>query len=432
MLKTIRADRQLTTPGRILTLIGIGLAMSLLGDATLYIILPIEHNQAGITAAQVGIMLSANRAIRIILNNPYGEIIERIPRRWMLVPSMFMGAFASLLYTVPGFWPLLIGRLVWGASWAGIYMGSMTVIFDIADDKNRGSLVGRFQMWFFIGIGMSSLLGGLLFDAIGFAPTFYLSAGLILFTALLWWLFLPETRRDNDHKPTTEDMESTPVPVATNQPKSRSEMATLSLAIAVYGLLWLIMIGVAQTLLSILLKDRIGPEVVVAGLLTVPLLSFAGILSGFNTIISMISSPLSGRLSDSSGRRWTPVALALTLGSINLILMAIGSGGVVVVATMLNAIVTSVLFTQLTALVGDNTQQGGSGINRQGRVLGIMNTVGDIGGTVGPLLTFALLPIIGLEGVFTLSALLLLLFLPGTFWAAWHERKKMKHEVVAL
>jgi MFS family permease len=127
--------------------------------------------------------------------------------------------------------------------------------------------------------------------------------------------------------------------------------------------------------------DRICLEVVIAGAVAIQLISFTGMLSAFNTVISLLSSPLSGWLSDRTGNRWRLVVVVLALGVVSLSLMAAGEGIIVVLASMLNAIVNSVLITQLTAVVGDYTHHNAAGSKRLGSILGIMNTVGDIGGT---------------------------------------------------
>ncbi len=413
--RMLLARRRTFSPARIVWLLGLGMALSLLGDATLYVVLPTDFGRAGITAVDVGLMLSANRAIRIVLNGPYGFLIERIPRRRMLIPALFMGALASLCYTVPGFWPLLTGRLLWGAAWAGILLGGQTVILDIATDENRGWMVGRFQMWFLIGAGGSSLLGGVLFDAIGYASTFYVSALVILAGALGWLFFLPETRPDRA-KQIRADLSAESQPQAT--PAAQTPMSRLPLfaAIAIQGLNRLILSGIAATLLPVLVLARIGGEVAVAGLFVVQLASFTGLLRAVNTGISVFSAPLSGWLTDRSGNRWPLVAAALALGVVSLSMSGMGSGSVVVLATILTAIASGVLVTQVTAVVGDYARPGSSREHRRGRILGILNIASDVGAAAGPMIAFALLPVVGLVGAYGLGALLLSMTLPGALW----------------
>ena len=412
-IATLQHYRQSFSAEQIVTLIGIGIAMSLLGDATLYIVLPTQYGQAGIVVEQVGIILAANRAIRLLVNSPYGMLIERIPRRWLLIPSLFLGSFASLLYTIPGFEMLLIGRLLWGTAWAGLAIGGTTVIFDIATDEKRGRYVGRYQMWFFIGVGLSSLVGGFLFDTIGYAPTFYTSAVLIAMGALLWLLFLPETR----HWQSASPIDATPLEAATNNlanpepPLPRNRWAIV-LVILLNGINWLIFIGVALSILPLLLEERLGTRIGLAGLLTLQLVSFTGLLSFFNTLISLNTSISVGWLSDRSDNRWRLIVLGLVMGVISLSLAAVGQGWVVIVATMLNAVVSSILIMQTTTIIGDIMR----GTPQQGRTLGFLNTAGDLGGAVGPMLAFVLLPMIDLQGVFSLAAGLLALMLLPSVW----------------
>jgi MFS family permease len=76
------------------------------------------------------------------------------------------------------------------------------------------------------------------------------------------------------------------------------------------------------------------------------------------------------------------------------------------------------LQTQAIALAGDYGRS-----RRSGRILGVLNTVGDLGSAAGPVLGYALLPGLGIGGIFGLSALALLLILPWTAWVGWRERR---------
>jgi MFS family permease len=68
-----------SSPRRVLTIIGIGTAVSLLGDSTLYTVLPDPNFalQAAVPFAQVGILLGVNRLVRIFFNIPAGRLIDR-------------------------------------------------------------------------------------------------------------------------------------------------------------------------------------------------------------------------------------------------------------------------------------------------------------------------------------------------------------------
>ena len=65
-------------------------AFSLLGDQVLYAVLPVLYQDLGLTAIQVGILLSANRWIRLLLNGPAGALYDRWPRRRLLLFGLFL------------------------------------------------------------------------------------------------------------------------------------------------------------------------------------------------------------------------------------------------------------------------------------------------------------------------------------------------------
>lgn len=400
-------------------IIGWGVAVALLGDLTLYVVLPTHTDQAGIALANVGLMLSANRLIRIVINGPMGVIIERLPRRRIAVPALFVGAFSSLLYTVPGFWPLLAGRLLWGLAWAGIWLSASTMALDISVDHNRGRFVGRLQMWYFIGAGMSAFLGGALTDWLGYIATFAVCALITLSGAIFWWLFLPETRPDPETAQTAPTTQTTALPPLVPA-SSGSNIVPLVTAMMLLGVNWLIFIGTLGATLPLLLEERIGNTIYLAGIV-VPLATFTGALSAGNQLVSLISSPFAGWLSDYSQKRWGLVLFALLLGTLSTVLLALGAGIGIVIATMLSAVATSVLQTQVMTLVGDYTHP-----HQRGRILGLLNTIGDGGNAAGPLIAYALLATISLSILFGLATAVLVLVIPITLWAARQESRSLQ------
>ena len=64
MIRRLRAP---LSPGQVLLPLGLGTALSLMGDATMYTVLPTHTAAAGIALSSVGILLGANRAVRILL-----------------------------------------------------------------------------------------------------------------------------------------------------------------------------------------------------------------------------------------------------------------------------------------------------------------------------------------------------------------------------
>ena len=182
-------------PAQVLFPLGLGTALSLMGDATLYTVLPTHTAEASIALGSVGVILGVNRAVRVFLNGPAGLVYDRSPRRWLFLSALFIGALSTAVYAATrGFWPLLIGRLLWGLAWSGIWVGGATIILDVTTVQDRGRWTGLYQTWFFFGAALGAFIGGLLTDRIGYAATMWIGAALTALGGLVALFLLPETR----------------------------------------------------------------------------------------------------------------------------------------------------------------------------------------------------------------------------------------------
>lgn len=94
-------------------------AVSLFGDSMLYVVLPIHWNDVGLTSLiEVGILLSANRFVRLPLGPLIGWLYKKISIRTGVFLAVFIAGITTLLYGwVDGFYSWLILRCIWG--WLG-------------------------------------------------------------------------------------------------------------------------------------------------------------------------------------------------------------------------------------------------------------------------------------------------------------------------
>ena len=382
------------TPYRIVNLIGLGIVLSLLGDGTLYTVLPNPDiaAQAGLTLSMVGVLLGINRLVRLLFNPSAGILFDRMPRRVLLMGSMGLGALSTATYAATsGFGSLLVGRILWGAAWAGLWIGANTVVLDLAEAHNRGRLSARLQMWFFVGVGVASLTGGGFTDAFGFRNGLWLSAGVTASAALFWWIALPETRRFRHAKDTPEDQ-----PEASSTERTDSRLIdvdrTGSTVQALRSIPWrlalpaaapvfairFVFAGVIASTTILWLSAFVGSGLDL-GLWVIPLASLTGAFSSVRTATSIGGAPLAGLISDRLGRRWPVMVGVLLIGAAGLGLMGTANIGWAVAGAMLAAVTSGSVQALSPAIAGDRV-----GEDKQSRALSVLFTIGDFGSALGP------------------------------------------------
>jgi len=365
----------------ILNLLGIGTAISLLGDATLYTVLPHPDisTQLGITLSMVGLLLGANRATRLVLNGPVGILYDRMPRRGLLIVALSLGAGSSIFYAVGyGFWPLLMGRIFWGLAWSLLWVGGNSVVLDVSTEENRGRNSGIYQMWFLIGVATASFLGAMLTDMFGFRSGQWISMVVITACAIAWFFFLPETRI---YETTVKEAVKETDKPATMRLPWKVLVATSFTVLMARFLAW----GVLAATAILWLSDIFGEGVQIATIF-IPIATLTGLYTALSKLISIGSTPLVGSVSDKFGRRWPLIGLAMILGGLGLWLMSGEIRSLALIGAFLVPLAGSSTETLIPAIAGDRISK-----NLRSRALGLINTAGDLGATISPFIALGAL-----------------------------------------
>jgi MFS family permease len=374
-------------PAKVLLPLGLGTALSLMGDATLYTVLPTHAEQAGITLAAVGIILSANRFIRLFLNRPAGIAYDRSLRRRLFIPALLIGAVSTAIYAATsGFWPLLAGRLLWGLAWSGIWVGGATIILDVSDDQDRGRWTGLYQTWFFLGAALGAIVGGWLTDVWGYSTAMWVGALVTACGAFFAYFTLPETRPDDlDGSGSSSNL----------QEKWQPNFEFYGV-ITLNGINRFITAGVLAATLALLVQDQLPKTNLLLGVATV-----TGVLLGLRTIVSMISAPLSGVFSDRLSNRWGVTIAVLLIGAIGMLLIISTNPIIILIGICFSAIAGGSIQALMTTRTGDLVDQAQRGI-----AIGNLHTAGDLGSALGPITAYALLGWLTLNGLFIMCAVL--------------------------
>jgi MFS family permease len=393
------------SPLRILVPLGLGTCLSLIGDAALYAVLPTHTDSAGVPVATVGLLLSANRFVRVVANGPVGVGYGRCRRRRLYVLALFIGALSTGIYALSrGFWPLLVGRLLWGSAWAGIWIGGNAIVAEIGRQRARGRWVGLYHGFFFLGASSGALVGGVLTDAIGYHRTMGAAAGLTLIGAFIALIGLPEVERTDLAVP-----ERTP---GLLQSVLHLGPATAG-AFALYVVNRLVVAGVLNSTLGLLLQRQIGAQIEVGGRsLGVATLTGSGL--GLSTLIAMASASVLGAFSDRTANRWNVVAGGLSAGAVGFVLLTVGTPWSILAGVPLTALASGSNQSLSITLIGDLSTAA-----ERSKRFGVLFTIGDLASAVGPMLAYALIPWLGVRGNYLLSAGVLVsmmfvaLWLPG-------------------
>jgi MFS family permease len=375
-------------PRKVLFPLGLGTALSLMGDGTLYTVLPTHTVEAGIALSSVGIILGVNRAVRLFFNGPAGLAYDRWPRRRLFVPALFVGALSTVVYAATrGFWPLLVGRLLWGLAWSGIWVGGATVILDVTTIQDRGRWTGLYQTWFFLGSALSTLAGGLLTDWLGYGATMWIGAAVTAVGGVAALILLPETR---NARPDLDD------PLAEENSLRLRANRGLWVVASLHGLNRFVTAGVLTATMALLVQDRLSSTGLTLGVATL-----TGLLMAGRTLLSVVAAPLAGTASDWLGSRWGVAAWGLAIGVVSMALVAWGEPPAILVGVSLGAVAGGSIQALVTALTGDLVSQA-----QRGRAIGLLHTVGDLGSAIGPPAAYALMPWIELRGVYLICAVL--------------------------
>lgn len=187
--------------------IGLAVCLSLVGDLSLFAVLPTHYADAGLTLLNLGLILSIHRLIRIPGNPLAGYIIDRWGRRKPFLLGMVFAFLSTAGYgLVHGLLPLVMARILWGIAWMFINIGALSMVIDLSQPATRGAYTGRMTAWYMVGLAVGPILGGFLVDLLTY-KTAMLVCSVFPFTGLLIALrLIPDTRRAVDELPEPESV----------------------------------------------------------------------------------------------------------------------------------------------------------------------------------------------------------------------------------
>lgn len=382
-------------------------SLSLLGDSTLYAVLPSYHPAVGIGVVQVGWLLSMNRLVRPPLNMLSGWLSQRIGPRTPYIVGLTVGALSTIGYSLcRGFWPLLAMRALWGVAWALLAVSAYGLMLDVTAETTRGRLAGIYTSISYFGGSVGAMLGGFLVDALGFSRAM-LILGALSTLAGLFALTLPRAHR-RPARPGAAEAGLAWGPRLRSWGRAMRHLdVRLWLVLALSFAHRFLFAGVFYSTFGLYLQQTLG-ETLRLGTAVIGVASLTGTLLFLRNVVSVLVGPTLGYLSDVLGDRTRVLILGEVLGMAALACLALdGALWVTGVGVLLAAMAYGIVPPMLVSWMGDLTRTG-----ERGAIVGGYQTMGDVGSGLGPLVAYALAAAWGLPAAYGLSAALCALTVP--------------------
>ena len=344
----------------------IALAVALPGDTVLYLLLPMFAPQFGVSVAEAGILLAANRLIRIMGYGWVARFYARRGDRPADTLAVIAAAISALGYaTLSGLWLLLPMRLLWGLSFAALNLSAQATATAEAAGASRRN--GRSRAIVAAGPMLALPIGALLAEAYGPRVIFFVLTAVAL-TGLLATRRLP--------------VESHPAP-----PMRRRLTLPTSLDV------WSFLEGFTLDGLFVMGLGYLGKDLLPGGAVLA-----AGLLMALRYFSEILLSPVGGQMAERIG----PERLLVTLSLMTtVVLVGFGAGWLWSCAAAI-VVLRALSLPLISPIVARRTPGPG-----RVQALAARNVWRDIGAGTGPLAAGVLLPILPSFWIYTVSAALL-------------------------
>lgn len=334
-----------------------------------------------------GVIFAGNFVTSFIFQPIWGKLADRYGRKMMLLRSGFgMAIVMALMGFATNPWHLLLLRMLNGTI-SGFNPASVALISATTPKNRMGFAMGTIQSGGIAGTILGPFMGGLLADTIGFRPIFYLT-GALLFAASLLALFV--VKEPFDRVKAAARVQASVIEGF----RRLSRIPELTSLFEVTFLIQFAMMS-PMTLMPLYVQELHGT--------TANLAFFAGFVGSVTGLSNLIASPLLGRLSDRVGAERV-LGVALIGAALAFIPQAFaGTVWQLLLARFVLGIFLGGLIPAVNALIRKYTPDG-----MESRSYSFNSSTLGLGNMIGPITGGALSGWIGIQGLFIVSAVMLL------------------------
>lgn len=350
----------------------------------------LQSDQIGMTnkheiATWAGIIFAGNFVTSFLFQPLWGKLSDRYGRKMMLLRSGFgMAVVMTLMGFATSPWHLLLLRMVNGTI-SGFNPAAVSLVSANTPKERMGFAMGTLQSGGIAGTILGPFIGGLLADAVGYQPIFYITGSSLFAASILAYFVVKESfnREKAAARPNISVIEGF---------KQLSRVPQLMSLFAVTFLLQFANIG-PMPLMPLYVQQLHGTDVNLA--------FWAGFVGSAAGLSNMIAAPLLGRLSDRIGQE-----RVLGISLIGAALLFIPQAFVhtvwqLLLCRLLQGCFLGGLIPSVNALVRRFTPDG-----MEGRAFSLNSSMLALGNMVGPIVGGFVSGWTGIGGVFIISAVL--------------------------
>jgi MFS family permease len=328
------------------------LGMSLPADTVLYLVLPLYADQFGLSLAEAGMLLAANRLVRIAGYSTVARLYAKHGDRAACTLAAAVAAVCALGYAAcSGFWALLVFRLLWGLSYAALNLSTQA----LATAELAGAARRTGQSRALIALGPMLALPLSAVSAEHFTPhLFFLALAAVALCA---------------------------VPIALRLPAGQSHVKPREQRFRLPGALdiWSFVEGLVLDGLFIVGLSFLGRSIAPTGAVVI-----AGLLLALRYLAEILLSPVGGQVAEKYGAERMLVTLSVTT---SVALVGFGAGWLWACAAAI--VVLRALQLPLIAPIVAQRYPGPQRVH----ALATRAIWRDIGAGVGPMMAGILLPV---------------------------------------
>lgn len=151
----------------------------------------------GITVVQLGVLLSIQSFIPLVLRIPASVVVERIGRVKSLIVGLLVGGISSILYIYADTYTEILLVMIFNSiTNSSFNQTAMSTVSDAAPQLRQGDAMGRYLTFLAIGMLIGPAMCSRLVEPIGYDGLFWISAGVPIIGVLLLVFMAPRNIRE--------------------------------------------------------------------------------------------------------------------------------------------------------------------------------------------------------------------------------------------